>query len=186
VSSEPITLERFAAIAAEIEHGAAPPEVLAREGIDEATWEEAQEEWMSKLAEETAEQESSDLNTRYQKAYGERLAALEKEARERPAPPAKPADDQPGSGYSQIRIAARTTARVTATAHRPHLHPRLRPSRPRPPSRSDPKRAPWHSRRPLNLSATRSRSSRRRTSLPAPPRRLPCAGRRDLRGLRGR
>ena len=95
MSSKHVVLERFAAIAAEIEHGAAPPEVLSREGLDEAAWEEAQEEWMSKLAEETAEQESSDLNTRYQKAYGERLAALEKEARERPAPPPEPAEDEP-------------------------------------------------------------------------------------------
>ena len=72
-----IDLERFARLTAEIEHGVPAPVLLSREGIAEGTWAEAQEEWLSTLAGETAERESTDLNTRYQRAYGERLAALE-------------------------------------------------------------------------------------------------------------
>ena len=49
-----IDLERFARLTAEIEHGVPAPVLLSREGIAEGTWAEAQEEWLSTLAEETA------------------------------------------------------------------------------------------------------------------------------------
>lgn len=110
-----IDLERFARLTAEIEHGVPAPVLLSREGIAEGTWAEAQEEWLSTLAGETAERESTDLNTRYQRAYGERLAALEREARERPPPPEAPAPKDVGPPEPDLSAPPETPEEVSPT-----------------------------------------------------------------------
>ncbi len=106
MSAPAIDLERFATLGAEIEHGVPEAEVLAREGLAPSAWAEAQDEWLAKLAEETAERESDALNTRYRKAFEGRAVELEKQAKERPPAPEKAAQTPAPSGPEEPDLEA--------------------------------------------------------------------------------
>ena len=64
----PLAIERFAAMSADIEAGAARDEVIARERISLAAWTRAQEWWLGKMADEVA-QKRFDLTNRYNAAF---------------------------------------------------------------------------------------------------------------------
>lgn len=66
---EPIlAIERFAALSADIEAGAARDEVIAREGLSVEAWTRAQESWLGKMAEEAA-RKRFELTNRYNTAF---------------------------------------------------------------------------------------------------------------------
>ena len=71
-----VELERFAALSAEIEAGAARDEVCAREGISVEAWTGAQEMWLARMAEETAAKRF-ELTNRYNAAFVARRLALQ-------------------------------------------------------------------------------------------------------------
>jgi hypothetical protein len=85
-------LERFAALSADIESGAARDEVIAREGLSIEAWTRAQESWLGKMADE-ASRKRFDLTNRYNAAFvaqrrsegGVRRAGKKKGARVEPA-----------------------------------------------------------------------------------------------------
>ena len=61
-------LERFAALSADIESGAARDEVIAREGLSAEQWTRTQESWLGKMAEE-ASRKRFELTNRYNSAF---------------------------------------------------------------------------------------------------------------------
>ncbi len=61
-------LERFAALSADIESGAARDEVIAREGLSVEEWTRTQESWLGKMAEE-ASRKRFELTNRYNSAF---------------------------------------------------------------------------------------------------------------------
>jgi hypothetical protein len=98
-----LALERFAALSADIESGAARDEVIAREGLSVEAWTRAQESWLGRMADEAA-RKRFDLTNRYNSAFvaqrraegGFRRAANKKKAPPRPGIHA-PADAPPAS-----------------------------------------------------------------------------------------
>jgi hypothetical protein len=61
-------LERFAALSADIDSGAARDEVIAREGLSMEAWTRAQESWLGKMADE-ASRKRFELTNRYNSAF---------------------------------------------------------------------------------------------------------------------
>lgn len=88
-------LERFAAMSADIESGAARDEVIGREGLSIEAWTRAQESWLGKMADE-ASRKRFELTNRYNSAFvaqrrsegGARRVGKKKGARVEPASPA--------------------------------------------------------------------------------------------------
>jgi hypothetical protein len=71
-----LDLERFAALSADIEAGAARDEVIAREGLSVEAWTRAQASWLGKMADEAA-RKRFDLTNRYNAAFVAQRRSLE-------------------------------------------------------------------------------------------------------------
>ncbi len=88
-----ITLERFAAVQARLDDGAALGEVLAAESLTEEAWRNAQQGWLARIGAE-AERNRYGLAQRYQRAYLEASSGLlTVQARDHDPAPVEPTEE---------------------------------------------------------------------------------------------
>jgi hypothetical protein len=84
-------VERFAELNAEIDAGATPGEVLAREQLSEEAWEETKQHWLSRMAEES-ERRRFEITNRYTTVFkAHRAVASAKRAMKKPPVAPSPA-----------------------------------------------------------------------------------------------
>lgn len=138
----PVDLERFAAISADLDAGYGVDEVITREGISFDAWSAAEQEWLTRIVAERAE-ERVDLTTRYNAAFGARRRTLGLRDGDLVVPAlVLPGVALPGPGVTAPPAPRVAPPAVWAPAPGPAAAPLQRPSEPAPPPfRAEP--SPW-------------------------------------------